>query len=392
MNMETRATELCLRDVQHVLRRRIFDSNNMFPSHLVKQKEELVGVVRRAVKFAESASVLVLGPRGSGKSLIVKKALDELKSDSETADCFINIYLNGAVQTRDVLALKEIAIQLSLVSELEACYVNSFRDAFSFLLETLRSGSKESKAIIFVLDEFDRFAQDRSQKLLYSLLEQTQSVNVPVAVVGITCRLDVIELLEKRVKSRFSHQQISLFDGFSFQDYTQMFNNLLELTDEFPHSEFASQWNNSVKKLQENPEVIRILQNQYDLSRDLRSLQRLLAIPCGKVTVGHPFIEASDLQESAGITTLDTRILDINGLSVLELCLLIAMAHLTEKLDGEPFNGEMIYQEYRKFASRSQSIDFLTKPVAMQSCFNSFCLHYSTGITKTDGSRTGSIS
>ena len=79
------------------------------------------------------------------------------------------------------------------------------------------------------------------------------------------------------------------------------------------------------------------------------------------------------------------------GLSVLELCLLIAMAHLTEKLDGEPFNGEMIYQgefmlvaqedaetclhdccasslyaEYRKFASRSQSIDFLTKPVAMQ--------------------------
>lgn len=32
-------------------------------------------------------------------------------------------------------------------------------------------------------------------------------------LLGITCRFDVIELLEKRVKSRFSHRQIFLFPG-----------------------------------------------------------------------------------------------------------------------------------------------------------------------------------
>jgi hypothetical protein len=32
------------------------------------------------------------------------------------------------------------------------------------------------------------------------------------------------------------------------------------------------------------------------------------------------------------------------GLSVLELCLLVAMSHLTEKLDDKPFNCEMVYQ------------------------------------------------
>ena len=33
----------------------------------------------------------------------------------------------------------------------------------------------------------------------------------------------------------------------------------------------------------------------------------------------------------------------ILGLSILELCLVIAMKHLTEIYDGEPFNFEMIY-------------------------------------------------
>ena len=31
------------------------------------------------------------------------------------------------------------------------------------------------------------------------------------------------------------------------------------------------------------------------------------------------------------------------GLSVLELCLLIAVSHLTDLTSGEPFNFEMVY-------------------------------------------------
>ena len=32
-----------------------------------------------------------------------------------------------------------------------------------------------------------------------------------------------------------------------------------------------------------------------------------------------------------------------SGISVLELCLVIAMKHLTETYEGEPFNFEMVY-------------------------------------------------
>jgi origin recognition complex subunit 4 len=51
------------------------------------------------------------------------------------------------------------------------------------------AGTKDSKAIVFVLDEFDQFASKQSQKVLYSLLDQTQYTSIPVAVVGSTCRL-----------------------------------------------------------------------------------------------------------------------------------------------------------------------------------------------------------
>ena len=52
----------------------------------------------------------------------------------------------------------------------------------------------------------------------------------PICVIGLTCRLDVIELLEKRVKSRFSHRQIYLFASNKFDpDYLNMVEKLLKL-------------------------------------------------------------------------------------------------------------------------------------------------------------------
>ena len=36
------------------------------------------------------------------------------------------------------------------------------------------------------------------------------------------CLKDVVELLEKRVKSRFSHRQIHLFNSEAFDDYLEI--------------------------------------------------------------------------------------------------------------------------------------------------------------------------
>ena len=45
---------------------------------------------------------------------------------------------------------------------------------------------------------------------------------VSLTVSYCVCFQDVVELLEKRVKSRFSHRQIHLFNSETFEEYLQV--------------------------------------------------------------------------------------------------------------------------------------------------------------------------
>jgi len=67
-----------------------------------------------------------------------------------------------------------------------------------------------SKSVIFIIDEFDLFATHARQTLLYNLFDIAQARKAPIAVLGLTTRVDVVETLEKRVKSRFSHRYVYL--------------------------------------------------------------------------------------------------------------------------------------------------------------------------------------
>lgn len=65
---------------------------------------------------------------------------------------------------------------------------------------------RAGKTVIILLDEFDQFASANRQQALYNLLDSLQTTKAQAAIVGISSRGDVLELLEKRVVSRFSHR------------------------------------------------------------------------------------------------------------------------------------------------------------------------------------------
>ena len=67
-----------------------------------------------------------------------------------------------------------------------------------------------AKSVVFVLDEFDLFTTHSRQTLLYNLFDIAQARKAPIVVLGLTTRIDVVESLEKRVKSRFSHRYVHL--------------------------------------------------------------------------------------------------------------------------------------------------------------------------------------
>ncbi|KAG6485858.1 hypothetical protein ZIOFF_054424 [Zingiber officinale] len=63
-----------------------------------------------------------------------------------------------------------------------------------FMIDMLKECGLSHKSIIFVLDEFDLFAQGK-QRLLYSLLDVMQTMTSQAVVIGVSYRLDFIGLL-----------------------------------------------------------------------------------------------------------------------------------------------------------------------------------------------------
>ncbi len=84
--------------------------------------------------------------------------------------------------------------------------------------------------VFVILDHFEVFASRQRQTLLYNLFDITQSADFQLCVVGVTARLDVIETMEKRLRSRFSQRQI-LFGPLRDRDARALITHALTLPE-----------------------------------------------------------------------------------------------------------------------------------------------------------------
>ncbi|KAB0406167.1 hypothetical protein E2I00_017770 [Balaenoptera physalus] len=188
-----------------------------------------------------------------------------------------------------------------------------------------------------------------------------------VAVIGLTRRLDILELLEKRVKSRFSHWQIHLMNSFGFPQYLKIFKEQLSLSAVLPDKIFAEKRNEKVQSLSEDRSVQEVLQKHFNVSKNLRSLHMLLRLALNRITPSQPFMTAADLTEANQQCSVDSKANIVRGLSVLEICLIIAMKHLNDIYEEKPFNFQMVYNEFQKFVQRrTHSVYNFEKPVVMK--------------------------
>lgn len=354
-------------ELQRVLRLRISQINKPpVISGYETERRQLHDLIQRTADTGESNSLLLIGPRGCGKSMLIENVIDSVCENKLAKNNLLVVRLNGLLQTDDRVALREITVQLQLENAVGDRVFGSFAETLQFLLTALKAGDQGSKPILFVLEEFDQFAQHRNQTLLYNLFDVTQSAQTPLCVIGLTCRLDVVELLEKRVKSRFSHRQMHLFNNLTLSQYKELCHSYLSLGEDFPDKQFAQEWDSEIKNLLSEVSVKDILERQFSLTNDVRGLQTLLTYPVCKLSQSHPKLTASDLITSFRKISTDTKSAMLHGISILELCLIISMKHLTDIYEGEPFNFEMVYSEFLKFARKRSGMAVYEKAVVMK--------------------------
>lgn len=177
-------------------------------------------LIEQTVTVGEGNSMLLLGSRGCGKTAIVETIISSLAKDH--GNDFHVVRLNGFLHTDDRLALREMWRQLGRETHTEddTAKVSSYADTMATLLALLShpeelfgasgnaDGVTAAKSIVILLDEFDLFVTHPRQTLLYNLFDIAQARKAPIAVIGLTTKVDVTEMLEKRVKSRFSHRYV----------------------------------------------------------------------------------------------------------------------------------------------------------------------------------------
>ncbi|XP_030376583.1 origin recognition complex subunit 4 [Scaptodrosophila lebanonensis] len=348
----------------------------------------------------ESNSLLLIGPRGAGKTTLINAVLTDLMVKKSFVDNTLIVSLDGNLHTDDRIALKSITVQMCLENVADGKVFGSFAENLAFLLQCLKAGDKKSKSVVFIIEEFDLFCTHHNQTLLYNLFDVSQSAQAPICVIGVTCRLDVIELLEKRVKSRFSHRQVFLFPSSeAFEEYTALFEQLLHIPSNkelklnsdrvdslellksqvftFHRNHFdpveyefekkiVENWNKHIAKLIKLPSVLKLLQTLYDFDISEAFLKTFVFRLVAQLKPNEPHITVEQMAALASQYECDDKIELLCGLSVLEICLIIAIKHHSEIYDHDPFNFEIIFARFSKFAKVSSTMQNVERAIVLK--------------------------
>ena len=351
---------------------------------LEEEYQKVHQLLEHTVVAGEGNSMLILGSRGCGKTTLVENIISDLTKDH--AEEFHVVRLNGFLQSDDRLALREIWRQLGreLDEDEDANQTISYADTMASLLallahpEELLSAETGSTArsIIFVMDEFDLFASHPRQTLLYNLFDIAQARKAPIAVIGLTTKVDVTEHLEKRVKSRFSHRYIHLPLSKSFSAFSEICKRALvveRIDSAEVDARLLEQWCHYVevricrstnrrracarpaKNLQHLFEDEVLTETLRQIYYRTKSVPDLLAacLPCiAEMSLESIPVASSFAQGS--LAAPESKLHLLPGLSDLELSLLIAAARLDVILGTDTCNFNMVYHEYQSIASRAK--------------------------------------
>ncbi|THH28953.1 hypothetical protein EUX98_g5241 [Antrodiella citrinella] len=332
--------------------------------------KQLTNLLLGTVQRGEGNSCLITGPRASGKSRLVEDVIASLPEVPNV------IRLSGHAQTNDRLAMREIAWQLaqqsgtSLMSlddpddESNQDADNPFLDKSAepsvlalpppaHLLALISMIPTLSRPTIIVLDGFDLFALHARQSLLYCLFDTVQHARVGangkgLAVIGVTSRVDTINLLEKRVKSRFSGRIFRTACPGELSVWISTARRALcAPIDVEASEEWTLQWDTAVDKLLDDTDVQEALQDTFSLTRDLRMLSRILIPLILELTPTSP-LPTSRSSKSLVATLQNQRcptITFLHAVTYPSMCLLIAAMHARTS-GHDTFTFEMLYETF----------------------------------------------
>jgi len=222
------------------------------------------------------------------------------------------------------------------------------------------------KAVFFVLDQIELFAKSK-QNLLYSLLNLMQEREMSVAIIGIASVLHIMDMLEKRVKSRFSDRYTLFLPNSSIERAQHILRNVLLLPPDMSKDGYGQQWNSEIEALLEDKRFCELLARELDINSEPQALFNLVRLAIKDIDEQHSFLTVEDFISASLFHHTDSKLQGLKGAPALEMGLLVAMKILEED-KREEYNFEVVYDQFNKFArDEFMNVSKSTAFVAFQS-------------------------
>ena len=194
---------------------------NYLPESIIHRESEIQQIATTLapiLRKEKPSNLFIYGNTGTGKTLSARYATSELLSVAEKQSIGLKIiYLNCKMKrTADT----EYRLIAQLIRELgkeipptglptEEVYKTFFK-----ILDT------SSNIILIILDEIDYLVKKIGDGFLYNLTRMHESTNSKISIVGISNDLVFVDMLDARVKSSLSEEEIifSPYNALQLQD------------------------------------------------------------------------------------------------------------------------------------------------------------------------------
>lgn len=173
-----------------------------------RQIEQVASILAPSLIGQKTSNLFIYGKSGTGKTLVVQYVKNEMMKRAEGKEHPLNvIYINCKLKQ---VADTEYRLLAELISnlggEIPATGLPT-NQVYNKFLSMLNSSGK--KVLVIVLDEIDQLVKKISDGFLYNLTRlNSQLTKTQIAIVGISNDLRFVEILDPRVRSSLSEEEI----------------------------------------------------------------------------------------------------------------------------------------------------------------------------------------
>ncbi|CAN7044013.1 unnamed protein product [Brassica rapa subsp. trilocularis] len=266
----------------------------------------------------------------------------------------------GLLHSDDNCAFKETARQLCMEHHLLFSKMVSFDENSQFIIAMLRECGLAHNTIIFarILNPFNLLFG--KQRLLYSLLDAMQSVTSQAVVIGISSRLDTDQLLEKRVRSRFSNRKI-LFLPPSKEEVDSFFSVMSKTLSISTSNQYFN-----VQNITSDTRFKNMLRTFLNANSTVNSLLKFIFRAVSSMNLESGLLSLENFKAALSSMQRQPKLEAVRAdCSILELYLLVCMRRLEVK-EQSSYNFICVMKEYKTIHDSFQTSDYYDQNVCLR--------------------------